>query len=71
MNDLLHIGRYLLRTLPFERCADAAKDLLSDGFSGSSDKFPDDYNKIYLKVLELQKRAKEVVDLAKEKQLCN
>jgi hypothetical protein len=54
-----------------ERCADAAKDLLSDGFSGSSDKFPDEYNKIYVKALELQKRAKEVVDLAKEKELCN
>jgi hypothetical protein len=54
-----------------ERCADAAKDLFSDGFSGSSDKFPDEYNNIYQKALELQKRAKGVVDLAKEKELCN
>jgi Novel toxin 16 len=54
-----------------ERCADAAKDLLADGFSNSDDKFPVAYKQIYEKAQELQKKAKEVLEAAKEKQLCN
>lgn len=54
-----------------ERCVDASKDLLNDGFSNSTDKFPSDYNDIYTKSQELLKKAKDILDSAKSKNLCN
>lgn len=54
-----------------ERCVDAGKDLLYDGFSNSTDKFPDEYNTIYTKAQELLKRAKALLETAKSKSLCN
>jgi hypothetical protein len=54
-----------------EYCVGAAKDLLSDGFSNSEDKFPKEYNDIYTKAQELLKRAKEILETAKSKELCN
>jgi hypothetical protein len=53
-----------------ERCVDASKDLLGDGFSNSTDKFPKDYNDIYIKAQDLFKRAKDLLDAAKSKSLC-
>jgi hypothetical protein len=54
-----------------ERCVDASKDLFSDGFGNSNDKFPDEYNNIYIKAQDLMKRAKTALDNAKSKSLCN
>jgi hypothetical protein len=54
-----------------ERCVDAGKDLLYDGFSNSNDKFPDEYNTPYTKAQELMKRAKALLETAKSKDLCN
>ena len=54
-----------------ERCVDAGKDLLYDGFSNSTDKFPDEYNTIYTKAQDLLKRAKALLETAKSKNLCN
>lgn len=54
-----------------ERCVDASKDLLSDGFGNSSDKFPSEYNDIFTKAQDLMKRAKAALDNAKSKNLCN
>lgn len=54
-----------------ERCFDSAKDLLSDGFSGSSGKFPEEYNTSYSKAEETMKKAKELLQTVKSKSLCN
>jgi hypothetical protein len=54
-----------------ERCVDAAKDLLYDGFQNSTDKFPGEYNDIYTKSQDMLKRAKGLLDAAKSKDLCN
>lgn len=54
-----------------ERCVDAGKDLLYDGFSNSNDKFPDEYSVPYGKAQELLKKAKALLETAKSKSLCN
>jgi hypothetical protein len=54
-----------------ERCFDAARDLLSDGFSGSSGKFPDEYARSYSRAEETMKRAKDLLQTVKGKSLCN
>ena len=54
-----------------EYCVNAGKDLLYDGFSNSSDKFPEEYNTPYTKAQELLKRAKSLLETAKSKSLCN
>ena len=54
-----------------ERCFDAAKDLLYDGFQNSTSKFPYDYNQSMTKADELVKKAKELLQTVKNKSLCN
>jgi hypothetical protein len=54
-----------------QHCSDAGYSLMNDGFSGSSDKFPAEYNKKYMRAQELLKRAKDLLDAAKSKDLCN
>jgi hypothetical protein len=54
-----------------EHCVDAGKDLLNDGFSNRADRFPDEYNDILTKAQELFKRAKDILEAAKSKELCN
>lgn len=54
-----------------ERCVNAAKDLLYDGFSNSLDKFPDEYNDIYMKATDTMKKAKDLLETVKNKSLCN
>jgi hypothetical protein len=54
-----------------ERCFDAARDLLSDGFSGSSGKFPEDYSIPYGKAEDTMKKAKDLLQTVKSKSLCN
>jgi hypothetical protein len=54
-----------------ERCVDACKDLLNDGFSNRTDRFPAEYNDIYTKSQELLKKAKDILESAKSKDLCN
>jgi len=54
-----------------EYCVNAGKDLFSDGFSNSSDKFPEEYNTPYTKAQELLKKAKTLLETAKSKSLCN
>ena len=44
---------------------------LYDGFSNSSDKFPEEYNTPYTRAQELLKRAKTLLETAKSKSLCN
>lgn len=54
-----------------ERCFNEAKDLLNDGFSGSSSKFPEQYSKAYSNAEETMKRARELLKIVKSKNLCN
>jgi hypothetical protein len=54
-----------------ERCFDSAKDLLSDGFSGSSGKFPEEYSRSYAKGEETMKKAKDLLQTVKSRNLCN
>ncbi|HTI07026.1 MAG TPA: hypothetical protein VL832_00685 [Puia sp.] len=54
-----------------ERCVNAAKDLLYDGFSNSLDKFPDEYNDVFTKAMDTMKKAKDLLDTVKNKSLCN
>lgn len=53
-----------------ERCYDAAKDLLNDGFSNSSYKFPYEYEQTYKKAEETLKKGKELLSTVKGKNLC-
>lgn len=54
-----------------ERCYDSAKDLLNDGFSNSSYKFPDEYDQTYKNAEGTFKKAKELLSTVKGKSLCN
>jgi|GEM_PF-2039467 len=54
-----------------ERCVDAGKDLLYDGFSNSNEKFPEEYSTPYIRAQDLLKRAKALLETAKSKSLCN
>jgi hypothetical protein len=54
-----------------ERCVDAGKDLLYDGFSDSSYKIPEEYSITYGKAREVFKKGKDVYDTAKGRTLCN
>ena len=54
-----------------ERCFNEAKDLLNDGFSGSSSKFPDEYSRAYSNAEETMKKARELLKIVKSKNVCN
>ncbi len=54
-----------------ERCFNEAKDLLNDGFSGSSSKFPELYSRAYSNAEETMKKARELLKTVKSKNLCN
>lgn len=54
-----------------ERCFNEAKDLLYDGFSNNTSKFPDDYSRTYSNAEETMKKARELLKNVKSKNLCN
>lgn len=54
-----------------ERCFNEAKDLLNDGFSGSTSKFPEEYSTTYSNAEETMKKARELLKNVKSKNLCN
>jgi hypothetical protein len=54
-----------------ERCFNSAKDLLNDGFSGSTSKFPEEYSKTYSNGEDTMKKAQELLKTVKSKNLCN
>ena len=54
-----------------ERCFNEARDLLNDGFAGSTSKFPEQYSRTYSNAEETMKRARELLRNVKSKNLCN
>ncbi len=54
-----------------ERCFEAAKDLLEYGFHDNLDYFPKEYNESFDKAKETIKKAKELLENVKNKNLCN
>ncbi len=53
------------------RCFEAANDLLGDGFSGSSDKFPGQYAEILNQADKSRTKAKDLLSTVKSKDLCS
>lgn len=54
-----------------EKCFEAAKTLLYYGFSNSTYKFPVEYNELYNNAEKTFKKAKELLESVKYKNLCN